>query len=227
MKHILFAQRGMSVERDNTRVTPITGIYVGDSQELQDANNRKIAAEGNVGYSMLRFTPYTRWATDALDIAGLSPDVDSPDFTDVTQGLSHVGRGMAKAQKQSYEDLRVGSRKKVGLRKRHPSITVTDGYKKGGIKFFDKVGSGFKHIGLVGFGGDIIQAGRNLRELYDAETNFQHVRDSVLNARTPRIPMESKGGKTHKPWGHRSILDNGWQTTKQLKDKKNVYGKSK
>ena len=33
------------------------------------------------------------------------------------------------------------------------------------------------------------------------------------------------GGKTHKPFGHRSILDNGWQSTKQLKNKKNVYGK--
>lgn len=32
------------------------------------------------------------------------------------------------------------------------------------------------------------------------------------------------GGKTHKPFGHRSILDNGWQSTKQLKNKKNVYG---
>ena len=33
------------------------------------------------------------------------------------------------------------------------------------------------------------------------------------------------GGKTHRPFGHRSILDNGWQSTKQLKNKKNVYGK--
>lgn len=33
------------------------------------------------------------------------------------------------------------------------------------------------------------------------------------------------GGKTHKPFGHRSVLDNGWQSTKQLKNKKNVYGK--
>ena len=33
------------------------------------------------------------------------------------------------------------------------------------------------------------------------------------------------GGKTHRPFGHRSVLDNGWQSTKQLKNKKNVYGK--
>lgn len=31
--------------------------------------------------------------------------------------------------------------------------------------------------------------------------------------------------KSSQPWGHRSILDNGWQSTKQLKNKKNVYGK--
>lgn len=34
-----------------------------------------------------------------------------------------------------------------------------------------------------------------------------------------------EGGKTHKPFGHRSILDNGWQSTKQLKNKRNVYSK--
>ena len=39
------------------------------------------------------------------------------------------------------------------------------------------------------------------------------------------VPQQKKGGKTHKPFGHRSILDNGWQSTKQLKNKKNVYGK--
>ena len=40
------------------------------------------------------------------------------------------------------------------------------------------------------------------------------------------IPQwNKKGGKVHKPFGHRSVLDNGWQSTKQLKNKKNVYGK--
>jgi hypothetical protein len=28
------------------------------------------------------------------------------------------------------------------------------------------------------------------------------------------VPQEKKGGKTYKPFGHRSILDNGWQSTK-------------
>ena len=37
--------------------------------------------------------------------------------------------------------------------------------------------------------------------------------------------FHKKGGKTHKPFGHRSILDNGWQSTKQLKNKKNIYEK--
>lgn len=39
------------------------------------------------------------------------------------------------------------------------------------------------------------------------------------------VPGFKKGGKKYRPWGHRSILDNGWQSTKQLKNKKNVYGK--
>lgn len=41
------------------------------------------------------------------------------------------------------------------------------------------------------------------------------------------ITSEKKGGKVHKPFGHKSILDNGWQSTKQLKNTKNVYTKSK
>jgi hypothetical protein len=41
------------------------------------------------------------------------------------------------------------------------------------------------------------------------------------------VPQEKKGGKTHKPFGHKSILDNGLQSTKQLKNTKNVYTKSK
>ena len=229
---ILRAQFGtpLVAKKDNTNIAPIRGTFMGDSKEVQDAANRKIRAEGNVAYSTLRFLPYTRWATDALDITGVSPDVDSPDFTDVTQIVSHVGRGMAKTSKQKYENLQVGQKHKVGPRKRHPTIIVTPSFKNDGIWFFDKVGNGFKHLGLIGFGGDIIQAGRNLKELYNAEQNYQHVVDSVRDARTPRIPYvkkEKKGGKTHKPFGHRSILDNGWQSTKQLKNKKNVYGKSK
>lgn len=225
---ILKGQFGIKAKNDATRVAPITGTFVGDSQEVQDAANRKIRAEGNAAYSTLRFLPYTRWATDALDITGLSPDINQPDFTDVTQIVSHAGRGIAKTSKQKYENLQVGQRHKIGPRKRHPTITVTPSFKNDGIWFFDKVGNGFKRLGLIGFGGDIIQAGQNLKELYNAEQNYQHVLDSVRDARTPKIPYvkkEKKGGKTHRPFGHRSILDNGWQSTKQLKNKKNVYGK--
>jgi hypothetical protein len=28
------------------------------------------------------------------------------------------------------------------------------------------------------------------------------------------VDKKKKGGKTHRPFGHRSILDNGWQSTK-------------
>ena len=223
-----FGLKSLEARKDNTNVLPITGTFMGDSQEVQDAANRRIRAQGNVAYSTLRFLPYTRWATDALDITGISPDIDEPDITDVTQGVSHVGRGWAKANYQHYKDLPLGKRIKVGPRKRHPYMTVTQTTKNDGMWVFNKIGNGFKHLGLIGFGGDIIQAGKNLKELYNAEQNYQHVLDSVRDAKTPRIPYikkEKKGGKTHRPFGHRSILDNGWQSTKQLKNKKNVYGK--
>jgi len=53
----------------------------------------------------------------------------------------------------------------------------------------------------------------------------ESMRDNVRYHNTHKFPELKKGGKTHKPFGHRSILDNGWQSTKQLKNKKNVYGK--
>jgi hypothetical protein len=32
----------------------------------------------------------------------MSPDINEPDFTDATQGISHVGRGAAKTNKSHY-----------------------------------------------------------------------------------------------------------------------------
>jgi len=37
--------------------------------------------------------------------------------------------------------------------------------------------------------------------------------NNLVNSLRPET-MLKKGGKTHKPFGHRSILDNGWQSTK-------------
>ena len=42
--------------------------------------------------------------------------------------------------------------------------------------------------------------------------------------RNARKWKHEEGGSVHKPFGHRSILDNGWQSTKQLKNLRNVYG---
>lgn len=60
-------------------------------------------------------------------------------------------------------------------------------------------------------------------EPYKIKTNIQNTAAPVFGF--SQIGFKKKGGKTHKPFGHRSILDNGWQSTKQLKNKKNVYGK--
>jgi hypothetical protein len=37
--------------------------------------------------------------------------------------------------------------------------------------------------------------------------------NNLVNSLRPET-MLKKGGKTHKPFGHRSVLDNGWQSTK-------------
>ena len=54
---------------------------------------------------------------------------------------------------------------------------------------------------------------------------FNEVADIGGNtAGSAELMLAKKGNKIHKPFGHRSILDNGWQSTKQLKNLKNVYG---
>ena len=52
---------------DNTRVNYSPSVYVGDSQEVQDALNRRIAAEGKAAYATGRFLPYIKYATDVVD----------------------------------------------------------------------------------------------------------------------------------------------------------------
>lgn len=50
------------------------------------------------------------------------------------------------------------------------------------------------------------------------------LRKRATFAANSRKWKHEKGAKIHKPFGHRSILDNGWQSTKQLKNLRNVYG---
>lgn len=42
--------------------------------------------------------------------------------------------------------------------------------------------------------------------------------------RTKEVKKNEEGAKIHKPFGHKAITDNGWQSTKQLKNLRNVYG---
>lgn len=55
--------------------------------------------------------------------------------------------------------------------------------------------------------------------------NLQRINISPSIKGLSDMPGFKKGGKSHRPFGHRSILDNGWQSTKQLKNTKNVYSK--
>lgn len=178
--------KSLEVKKDNTNVSPIIGTYVGNSKEVQDAANRRIKAQGNVAYGILRFVPYIKWATDVLDVSGLSPDIDQPDFTDVNQIMGHTWRGIAKMNKSHYQNLKVGSKKRNSYR------TITQDFKNKKIKLYDKIGNGFKNLGLIGLSGDIIQGINNLKELYNSEQNYQHVIDSVRKTRTPTISYIKK-----------------------------------
>lgn len=50
------------------------------------------------------------------------------------------------------------------------------------------------------------------------------LRKRATFAANARKWKHEEGAKIHKPFGHRAITDNGWQTTKQLKNLRNVYG---
>lgn len=55
------------------------------------------------------------------------------------------------------------------------------------------------------------------------ETKKKLILRIKINTRNAAKWKHEDGGRVHKPFGHRSILDNGWQSTKQLKNKKNIW----
>lgn len=63
---------------------------------------------------------------------------------------------------------------------------------------------------------ECIQRGKNSKD--------PKIRKRATFAQNSRRWKHEEGSKIHKPFGHRSILDNGWRTTKQLKDKKIPIG---
>lgn len=50
------------------------------------------------------------------------------------------------------------------------------------------------------------------------------LRKRATFAESSRKWKHEEGAKLHKPFGHRSILDNGWQSTKELKKKRLLIG---
>lgn len=135
--------------------------------EKQAVNRKRHLAIGKSIYGALRFLPYLRYVTDVLDIAGLSPDINEPDATDMTQGVSHYGNGYFSVLKKKEENTPVGTKRKVGRGKHRHSFTVTQDIKNEGIKIYDTMAKGARTLGLVGLGGDIAQEYNNLKELYN------------------------------------------------------------
>lgn len=71
-----------------TKIVRKVDKYAKQRQDEKQAVNRKRhLAIGKSIYGALRFLPYLRYVTDVMDIAGLSPDVNSPDFTDAAAAL--------------------------------------------------------------------------------------------------------------------------------------------
>ena len=50
------------------------------------------------------------------------------------------------------------------------------------------------------------------------------LRKHATFAESSRKWKHEEGGSVHKPFGHRSITDNGWQSTKELKKKRLLIG---
>lgn len=49
------------------------------------------------------------------------------------------------------------------------------------------------------------------------KSNNPKLRKKAIFAQNARAWKHEKGDKIHKPFGHRSILDNGWISTKKLR----------
>lgn len=68
---------------DALSYNPKPSVYLGDDKVAQQLFNDRLKAESNAAYGVFRFLPWTKYVTDYLDVHGYSPDISSPDITDV------------------------------------------------------------------------------------------------------------------------------------------------
>lgn len=191
---------------DNTRVNYSPSVYVGDSQEVQDAMNKSVAAEGNFAYGTLRFLPYSRWITDALDATGISPDINKPDLTDATQTVSHLGNGYFNGVAKMESMQKPGTYRKSyttrGVLDRKPkrkivTYTIDQNDINAAVKKAKIKANIYKSIGAIGLIGDFTQMLENTRDLINAEQKYNDTSNKVFNERVkthPAVRVKALGG---------------------------------
>lgn len=166
---------------DNTRVNYSPSVYVGDSQEVQDALNRRIAAEGKAAYATGRFLPYIKYATDAIDWT-------SGDLTDVVQMAGNAVSLTGNRVANMYQGKSIGDVVKIGHRNHLRATKLTpamvDDAKAFG-RLFSKMGN---IIALPGLVGDVIQSYRDYKNLIETEKNYNNVSTKVFNERVKTHP---------------------------------------
>ena len=170
---------------DNTRVvigpsrSPATQA---DSKKLNDANNRAIAANAEVLYSILRFTPYVKYLTDIGDIIGKNPataykrnngedhTLDFSDYGAITGGwpIDFVNRN---GQLDFDSSPSRTTSKKHPYRKKVHNTTINRELSKGFAKY--------NPLKITGIVGDVVQGVNAAKELYKANKNLQQVESSI------------------------------------------------
>lgn len=169
------------IPSDNTKVNYQPSVYVGDSKEVQDALNAKIAAEGKAAYATGRFLPYIKYATDVVDWT-------SGDPTDAIQMAGNAIQLAGNRTANIYQGKSIGDIVKIGHRNHLRATKLTpamvDDVKAFG-RLFSKMGNIVAFPGLVG---DVIQSYRDYENLIEAEKNYNNASTKVFNERVKTHP---------------------------------------
>lgn len=181
---------------DNTKVNYQPSVYVGDSKEVQDALNAKIAAEGKAAYATGRFLPYIKYATDVVDWT-------SGDPTDAIQMAGNAIQLAGNRTANMYQGKSIGNIVKIGHRNHLRATKLTpamvDDAKAFG-RLFSKMGNIVAFPGLVG---DVIQSYRDYENLIEAEKNYNNASTKVFNERVKTHPAVKIGNKSLAYDGHK------------------------
>ena len=174
---------------DNTRVNYSPSVYVGDSQEVQDAVNTKVAAEGKAAYATARFLPYIKYATDVVDWT-------SGDPTDAIQMAGDAVQVAGKGVANRFKGKNIGDKVMVGHRNHRRATKLTQAMIDDAKAFGNVVSKAGKVVALPGFIGDIVQSYNDYKNWIEAEKNYNNVSSKVFNERVKTHPAVKVGNRS-------------------------------